>query len=138
MEQAIIKIFGKKYTVNFPTVDEFIQIESAKMTLSFGQYSQMVATRSRTTNMALDLIDAFSTFLVLFPEMQKDGSLPDDINKLSQNQTIQLIVAYRSQYWPWFNKILRSMEEQISEAQKALIDAQAELQDEEEATGGNK
>jgi hypothetical protein len=130
MEQLQITIFEKRYYVNFPTVDQFIQIETMKMSLSNGMYGQMMKAQSRTTNMALDLIDAFATFLVLLPEMKVDGGLPDDINSLTPEQITQLLIAFKTQYYPWFNRIMKSIEDQVKQAQKALNDAESQLQEE--------
>lgn len=129
-EQLQIKIFEKTYTVHFPTVDEFLQIESTKTSLAAGQYGQMVAARSRTALMALDMIDAFSTFFVLLPELQVEKVLPANINELKPNQIGQLLVAYKTQYFPWADKIMRGIEEQVKEAQKALINAEQEYAEE--------
>jgi len=129
-EQLHIKIFDKTYAVHFPTVDEFLQIESTKTSLAAGQYGQLVSARSRTALMALDMIDAFSTFFVLLPELQSEKVLPADINQLSPKQIGQILVAYKTQYFPWADKIMRDIESQVREAQKALIDAEQELKEE--------
>lgn len=134
MEQLQINIFDKKYFVSFPTVDQFIQIESMKVSLSNGMYGQMMKAQSRTGNMALDLIDAFSVFLTLIPQLKVDGGLPEDINSLSPAQIAQLLVAFKTQYYPWFNKIMRSIEETVKEAQKQLSDAEERLQEEQAAS----
>lgn len=130
MEQQQIIIFDKRYFITFPTVDQFIQIEAMKMSLSNGMYGQMMKAQSRTSNMALDLIDAFSTFLVVLPELKGDGGLPEDINSLTPNQIAQLLVAFKTQYYPWFNGIMKGIEEQVKQAQKALADAEKQLQEE--------
>ena len=130
MDQLQITIFDKKYFVTFPTVDQFIQIEAMKMSLSNGMYGQMMKAQSRTGNMALDLIDAFSTFLVMLPELKAEGGLPDDVNTLTPQQIAQLLVAFKTQYYPWFNAIMKGIEEQVKQAQKALSDAEEKLQDE--------
>lgn len=130
MEQQQIIIFDKKYFVTFPTVDQFIQIEATKMSLSTGMYGQMMAARSRTSNMALDLIDAFSTFLVILPELKGEGGLPEDINSLSPQQIAQLLIAFKTQYYPWFNGIMKSIEDQVKQAQKVLADAEEQYQEE--------
>lgn len=130
MEQLQITIFDKRYFVHFPTVDQFIQIETMKMSLSNGMYGQMMKAQSRTTNMALDLIDAFATFLVLLPELKADGGLPDDINSLTPEQITQLLIAFKTQFYPWFNRIMKGIEDQVKQAQKALNDAEKLLQEE--------
>ena len=130
MEQLQITIFGKKYFVTFPTVDQFIQIEAMKVSLSNGTYGQMMKAQSRTGNMALDLIDAFSTFLVMLPELKAEGGLPEDINTLSPAQIAQLLIAFKTQYYPWFNTIMKGIEDQVKQAQKALNDAEEQLQEE--------
>lgn len=130
MEQLQITIFDKKYFVLFPTVDQFIQIEAMKVSLSNGMYGQMMKAQSRTGNMALDLIDAFSTFLVLLPELKGEGGLPEDVNTLTPTQIAQLLVAFKTQYYPWFNKIMKDIEEQVKIAQKSLNDAEEQLKEE--------
>ncbi len=126
-EQLQLKIFNKQYTVHFPNVDQFLQIEATKTSLAGGQYGQMVAARTRTALMALDMIDAFSTFFVLLPELQAEKVLPANVNELGPDQIGQLLVAYKTQYFPWADKIMRGIEEQVKEAQKALADAEQEL-----------
>lgn len=132
METAKITIFGKDYFVAFPTIDQFIQIEALRMSLSSGLYGQMVSAHTRTANMALDLIDAFSAFFVLLPELKETGALPENINTLTPIQTAQLISAYKFQYFPWFDGIMRSIEAQVKEAQVKLAEAEEKLRDVED------
>ena len=124
MDQIQITIFDRKYFLSFPTVDQFIQIEAMKMSLSSGMYGQMIKAQSRTGNMALDLVDAFSTFLVMLPELKAEGGLPEDINSLQPHQIAQLLIAFKTQFYPWFNKIMKGIEDQVKQAQKALNDAE--------------
>ena len=130
MEETVIKIFDKKYTVGFPNVDQFLQIEATKTSLASGQYGQMVAAKTRTALMALDLIDAFSTFFVMLPEMRAEKVLPENINDLKPAQVAQLLIAFKTQYFPWFDKIMRDIENQVREAQKALRDAEENFEEE--------
>lgn len=112
----------KTYIVSWPNVDQFLQIESLKTTLAAGQYNSLIVARSRTANLALDLIDAFSTFTTLLPQIIKDGILPSDFNKITPPEMASLVIVYKTQYYPWFEGIMKDIESQVAAAQKALED----------------
>lgn len=67
-----LKIKGRDYSVKFPTVGQFYQIESMKQNFSRGFYNSMVMSPSVLTQHALDMIDIEAVLVVLCPQLIED------------------------------------------------------------------
>ena len=61
-----------RYNLSFPTIGEYLEIESRRMKLSNGTYSQMMRSILVSSGVAMDMIDMAATLSVLCPEIMKD------------------------------------------------------------------
>lgn len=71
-DEVIIEIKGHSYSVKFPTVGQFYQIEATKQNLSRGFYNSMVMSPSALAQHALDMIDIEAAIVVLCPKLIED------------------------------------------------------------------
>lgn len=98
-----ISVKGNSYTICFPTVGQIIDIESAKASLSKGQYRNMVSSMTTSALLALDNIDMVATFSVLLPKLIADLKV-ETIFSLDLASSKELCDIYKKQYAPWYNK----------------------------------
>lgn len=64
-----VKILDKEYEVRYPLPGDMLQIESLKQILTNNTYGQLSKSGHDTAEQFLDLVDAFSYFTVLVPEL---------------------------------------------------------------------
>lgn len=93
-------IGGGEHTLIFPTVGEFLAIESNKVKLSGGSYSGMVRAGTVASNVALDIIDMVSTLEVLCPKLTENLKVKG-IMELSMLDMKALIKDYNDQVRTW-------------------------------------
>ena len=112
MEQTIVKIGETSHTIPFPNVSQIMQIESLRMSLSSGKYGEMVEAATKSSMSNLDLVDTIATFTVMIPSLAKQLG-KTSIGTMEMRESIQLIVAYKKQYLPWFNGINDAIKEDL-------------------------
>ena len=100
-----VKLQGQEFKIPFPNMGQILDIEIFKANISKGQYAALVATRSQASIMALDFIDAVSTFLVLIPELHSKLNI-ESLNDLDPIASQELSVQYKHVYFPWYNEIV--------------------------------
>jgi hypothetical protein len=99
-----IPISGKDYIVNFPSVGQILDIESLKSALTNGQYGDFVNMGTKTATDALDLVDAFSVFSILIPEL-KDELNVKTFMEMDPFIAKKYVNAYKKHFFPWFKEI---------------------------------
>jgi hypothetical protein len=102
-----------KYMVEWPTIQQMIDIESMKLMLSKGKYTEMIITGTVWMQRALNYIDLIAYFSILCPGLVKD--LKVDIRSLEVSDTHEgLLKAYQNQFLPWWNeyeKMIKKLDE---------------------------
>lgn len=71
-KEVKFSVKGRDYTVKYPTVGQYYQIEAMKQSLSRGMYNSMVTSPAYTAQHALDMIDIEATLAILLPDFVKD------------------------------------------------------------------
>jgi uncharacterized surface anchored protein len=105
MEKSIkLKITGKDYMINYPSIGQILDIESLKSALTNGTYGDLVKMNTRTANEALDIADTIATFSILIPEI-KDQLNIKTYTEMDPFVAKKLVTAYKKQFFPWFNEI---------------------------------
>lgn len=92
-----------RYTVKYPTIQNMIDIESAKLALSKGKYTEMILSGTKWMNRALNYVDMLAYFSVMCPKIITDGkvSLGDiDLTDIHKG----LLEVYTKQFLPWWNE----------------------------------
>lgn len=118
----------RKFKVNYPTVGQYISVESRKAqltipkVLSFDQstqYLNMIRQGTISSNIALDLVDCIAWFEVLMPTLMTDkdisiGSLTS-IEDLDIFDAKPLLDAYKKVFKPWkdaWEKVFQGLQEE--------------------------
>lgn len=120
------KVKGNTYTVQFPTVAQFIDIESTKAKLASNGYNQMIKANTLLSNKALDFVDMTSYLTVLCPELMKDLKA-QSILHMDIFDAKELMKAYSEQFVPWLNewqKVLSEIEPVKKEEQVDDFDSE--------------
>ncbi len=101
--ELTIRIKNNSYTVKFPTVGQFSDIEIRKQLFSGGNYGSMVANMTSQSQRALDIIDAQAYFTILIPELIKDLNVKSlrDIDLLDFEE---IRIPYVKKFAPWVNE----------------------------------
>lgn len=119
----VLELFGRNFNVKEPTAGDMMLIEAKKTAFSNGAYGLMIQSNSLSSNLVLDLVDAIAHLSVLVPTLKQFVNEDQDFNKLTSKQSIQLIVAYRKQFYPWWDEYISDMMKEYKE----LINELAEL-----------
>jgi len=91
------------YNVEYPTVKEMIDIESLKLALSKGKYTEMIMSGTKWMARALNYVDMLSYLSIMCPKLIKDSKVNlTDIDLLDAHEG--LLKTYREQFLPWWNE----------------------------------
>lgn len=101
-----ILIKNEKYTVKFPTVGDYLGIERYKMSLSSGQYAQMVTSGLISGAEALDLIDMIAYFTILIPSL-KDNLKVETFSELDLMDAKELVTVFKNDMKPWIDEWMK-------------------------------
>lgn len=99
---------GVQYTLPFPNVGQYRNIESMKQALSNGMYSSMVSSRTITSLNSLDMIDMEATLSVLCPKLVEALNCPT-FSELGILDFKELKELYDTEVLPWWNEVLEAI-----------------------------
>jgi len=100
--QLVLKVKDRSYTIEFPKVAQFLNIEVKKSELSGSMYGSMLEASTIDSSLAVAVINAVATFQVLCPKMLED--LKVNILDLDLEDAMELIQVYSKQYVPWYRQ----------------------------------
>lgn len=107
---------GREYTVKYPTVGQYYQIEAMKQSLSRGMYNSMVTSPAFSAQNALDMIDIEATLTILLPDFIKDLKVKN-FSELDIRDYKEIRDEFVSKITPYFKEIselLRGVGEESS------------------------
>jgi hypothetical protein len=104
-DSIILKFKGQSFTLNFPTVGQYRDIQVMKQTLSMNNYSAMYRTMMVDSEDALDMIDIEANLSVLCPEFIKALKVP--FNQLGLVDYIGIRDEYKRVFEPWWLEIMK-------------------------------
>jgi len=113
-DSVVITLKGKEFTIKFPTIGEYIQIESNKQRFADGNYALLAFGNTVSMNRALDIVDSLSYFSVLIGteflkiyNVQKSEAILKKFNHASKDGQ-ELLEAYNV-----FSDFYNSIEKRI-------------------------
>lgn len=92
-----------RYEVEWPTVQNLIDIESYKLILAKGKYTDMIMSGTKGMQRALDYIDMCAYFSVMCPKLITDMKV-DIRNMDAFDASKGLMVTYSKQFVPWWDE----------------------------------
>lgn len=99
-----VDLFGTKYTISFPTIQQIIDIENLKQLLTSGQYGTLARAKTQQADQVLNYVDAVATFSVLVPGLSKAIS-QNDLMSLDILKSAELSHQYVTVFYPWYEEI---------------------------------
>lgn len=108
----VLQVKGNSYTIEFPNVGTFQKIESLKQVLSNGMYSGLMSMATTSSSEALDMIDMEAYLSMLAPKLIKDLKC-ETFGELGLEDYMELRVAYREQFIPWWMGILEMLQPKV-------------------------
>jgi hypothetical protein len=96
---------GHTFFAQAPTNGNFIDIESRRLALTSGKYSDLMNTNTKTAQYALDLADAMAVISILIPALKL--AKYDNYLDVPLLEGKALVRAYKQQIAPWYADILR-------------------------------
>lgn len=111
------KVKENSYSISFPTVAQFIDIEATKAKLASDSYNDMIRVGTLLSVKALDLVDMTANLEILCPELKKDLKA-DSILSLDIFDAKQLLTEYKKQFVPWMVEWQRVLAEVEKEEEK--------------------
>lgn len=102
-EEVKFIVKGHEYTIKYPTVGQYYNIEALKQSLGRGNYNMMLQSPLRSVQDALDMIDIEATLTIMCPDLIKDLKVP--ITELDVRDFVAVKDAYIKQVAPFFKSI---------------------------------
>lgn len=107
-ESIKITIEGNEFTIHCPTIGQIIDIESNKLLFSNNMYPSLLRSKINSSIVAVDLIEAISSFMVLIPDMKTKINL-DSVFELNIIKSKEIVQEYRNVFIPWYSSIIDLM-----------------------------
>ena len=112
MEQVSINrektftVKGNQYSLKFPNIGQYLDVESLRMRLSDGTYQSMLRSNLVSSGIAMDMIDMISTLTILCPQLLKDmkSSTILDLDIMEANE---LLTVYKKDVSTWVDSWMK-------------------------------
>lgn len=100
-----VDLEGFEYILNFPTQGQLIDIESLKWAYSNNCYAVWANAGLKSTEYALDSVDAISFLQTLIPTLKSDLSIKQwsDVDPMLMKRLIRI---YKKDIKPWLSQLL--------------------------------
>ncbi|NCU26939.1 hypothetical protein EOM86_09505 [Candidatus Nomurabacteria bacterium] len=101
-EKKMFEFGGNTYTIEFPNVGQYLDIEAKRIQFSKGTYNGMIQSNLKSSGFALDLVDMAATLSVLCPDLMKDLK-SGNLFALGILDAKRLVEAYNQQLRGWMD-----------------------------------
>ena len=109
MERSKSTMFrGVKVIVKFPNVGQMIDIEALKQAYTSNRYGVMAVAGVKTTNLALDYVDAISFIQTCVPHIKRMVEIKD-YSSMDAMTACELIKYWKEEVEPWYAKCLQEL-----------------------------
>ena len=106
------------YTVEWPTVQQVIDIESFKISITKGKYTELIMLGTKWAERALNQADMCAYLSVMAPALLKDMKV-DPRNLDLVDSTTGLMQVYVKQFVPWWNEYEKVLNEKENPTEDA-------------------
>lgn len=115
---------GRNYSVSFPTVGQYMDIESEKIVISKNQWSNLVFQKTLSSFRAMQIIECIATLKILCPDIFKDMKV-DNYRNIDAKDFLELLNVYNKEISPWygewfeeFNSVIDNINKDSDELEK--------------------
>lgn len=116
----------REYKIEFPTVGQYIDIETEKIELSSGKWSDLVISRTVSAYRAIQLVECIAVLKILCPKLFEDMKVSDykDIDAIDFTLLLKLftkeINPWYSSWFKEFNDVLKDISEGEQEIKEEI------------------
>ena len=111
---------GQEYTIEFPTVGEYMEIENQKLIQSNGQWVNLIKNQTVSAFRSIQIIECVSILIVLCPKLFENMKVISykDIDAID---FIKLLTIYNDEIGPWYNAWFKQFNEIILSANQKIL-----------------
>lgn len=129
MDKSRFKNFvfkNREYKIEFPTVGQYIDIETEKIDLASGKWSGLLTSRTVSAYRAIQLIECIAILKILCPKIFEDMKVSDyrDIDAIDFTLLLKLftkeINPWYSDWFKEFNDVLKDISESEQEIKEEV------------------
>ena len=102
--QITVTIKNNSYIVKYPTVGQFLVIETLKQALSNGQYDSLMKANTYEASMAFELINVEAFITTMIPKLVEDLKV-SSIRDLGLKDMLEIRQVYMDQIYPFTEDI---------------------------------
>lgn len=115
----VIKFKGKDYPITFPTVGQFIDMETEKLKYSSGQWGNLIGSGTLSGLRAIQIVECIAFFVVICPEFIKDLNV-EDIKDIDAIDFADLLKVYKKDVSPWYTSWFKAFNDVITEGEEEI------------------
>ena len=108
------KFRGTEYQIEFPTVGQYIDIESEKLNHSNGQFTTLIQAGTLSGLRAVQIIESISIYSILCPQLVKELKV-NSFKDIDAKDFIELLKIYSKEISPWYNEWFKEFNDLMKE-----------------------
>lgn len=124
------KFQDREYSIEFPNVGQYMEIESNKLDYSNNKYSSFITSRTFSALRAVQIVECVSILSVLCPNLFKDMKV-ENYSEIDAKDFVELIKIYQKEISPWYSKWFNEFNkvfEDINKEDKKLKEEEKEVE----------
>lgn len=110
---------NQEYTIEFPTVGEYMEIENQKLIQSNGQWINLIKNQTVSALRSIQIIECVSTLMVLCPKLFGNMKVTS-YKEIDALDFVELLAIYNKEINPWYNAWFKQFNEVILSANEEL------------------
>jgi len=107
----------KEYQVTFPTVGQFIDMETEKIKYSGGQWANLITSGTLSGLRAIQVIECLSFFTTVCPAFLKDLAV-ENILDIDAIDFAELVKLYKKDISPWYAEWFKAFNSALKEEEE--------------------
>lgn len=109
----------EEYTIEFPTVGEYMEIENQKLIQSNGQWINLIKNQTVSALRSIQIIECVSILMVLCPKLFGNMKVTS-YKEIDALDFVELLTIYNKEINPWYSAWFKQFNEVILGANKEL------------------
>lgn len=93
---------GNSYSIEYPTVGQYLDIENEKIKLSQGNWGKLVVAGTISAYRATQIIDCVANLKILCPQIFKDMKV--DVFEIDAKDFAPLVLLFQNKVRKWYNE----------------------------------
>lgn len=105
---------GRKYTIEFPNVGQYMDIETEKVNLSLGKWGDLISARTLSALRSIQIMECLAVLKVLCPKIFEDMNV-SDYRKIDAKDFMLLVKVYNKEVSPWYSRWFKEFSEVLND-----------------------